>query len=102
MNILTAQEDGATELEDNDLLLRANSLGRLPLDKFNLDAHVRCWRKYKVRPSKGGQNPEATDWKFCTYDKVHKDYGYTQAWVDFLVEKLKDDAEFASLREATT
>ena len=76
--------------------------GGKEVDEFNLDAHVCCWRKYKVRPPKGGQNPEATDWKFCTYDKMHKDYGYTQAWVEFLVEKLKDDAVFESLREATS
>ncbi len=28
-DVLTAQEDGATELDDNDLLVRANSLGRV-------------------------------------------------------------------------
>ena len=59
--------------------------------------HRRCWRKFKVRPPTGSQNPEATDWKFCIYDEMHKDYGYTPAWVKFLVEKLKDEAEFESL-----
>lgn len=29
VDVLSAQEDGATELDDNDLLLRANSLGRV-------------------------------------------------------------------------
>jgi hypothetical protein len=29
VDVLTAQEDGATELDDNDLLVRANSLGRV-------------------------------------------------------------------------
>lgn len=28
---------------------------------------------------------------------MHNDYGYTQAWVDFLVEKLQDEKEFDSL-----
>jgi hypothetical protein len=28
---------------------------------------------------------------------MHKDYGYTQEWVDFLSEKLKDSTEFESL-----
>ena len=28
------------------------------------------------------------------YDERHNDYGYTQASVDFLIEKLKDAAEF--------
>jgi hypothetical protein len=28
---------------------------------------------------------------------MHDDYGYTQAWVDFIVEKLRDPNEFDSL-----
>ena len=35
-----------------------------------------------------------TDWKYCIYDKLHNDYGYTEARVDFLIEKLKDPKEF--------
>ena len=61
------------------------------------DTHIRCWRKYKVRPPGGSPNPQETDWKYCIYDKMHKDYGYTQAWVDFLIEKLNDPTEFDSL-----
>jgi len=71
--------------------------GRKEVDRFNLDAHSRCWRKYRVRPPKGSKNPEETQWKYCVYDKMHKDYGYTQEWVDFLSEKLKDSTEFDSL-----
>jgi hypothetical protein len=31
---------------------------------------------------------------------MHQDYGYTEMWVDFLVEKLKDETEVASLHKA--
>ena len=68
--------------------------------KFNLDTHARCWRRYKIRPASGSSNPQETDWKYCTYDKLHKDYGYTQVWVDFLIDKLKDPEEFDSLYKA--
>jgi len=27
----------------------------------------------------------------CTWDEVHKDYVYSDNWVDYLVEKLDDD-----------
>lgn len=64
---------------------------------FTLDTHARCWRRYKARPSKGAADPRATDWKYCIYDKMHDDYGYTQAWVEFLIEKLKVPGEFDSL-----
>ena len=76
--------------------------GRKEMDRFNLDAHSRCWRKYRVRPPKGSKNPEETQWKYCVYDKMHKDYGYTQEWVDFLSEKLKDSTEFDSLYKLET
>jgi len=70
------------------------------VDKFTLDAHSRCWRKYKVRPPSGSTNPHETNWKYCVYDKMHDDYGYTQAWVDFLIENLKDAVTFDSLYTA--
>jgi hypothetical protein len=71
--------------------------GGKPVDKFNIAIHARCWRRYKVRPASGSPTPQETNWKYCVYDKRHNDYGYTQAWVDFLIEKLKDNAEFGAV-----
>jgi hypothetical protein len=68
-----------------------------PGDKFTMDTHVRCWRKYAVRPPKGSATPMATNPKYCIYDSLHQDYGYTQEWVDFLIEELKDEAKFSAL-----
>jgi hypothetical protein len=70
------------------------------VSKFTMDAHSRCWRKYNVRPPSGSKNPNETKWQYCVYDKMHQDYGYTQAWVEFLTEKLKDTTEFGSLYTA--
>jgi hypothetical protein len=67
------------------------------VDKFNLTIHTRCWRRYKVRPPSGSSTPQETNWKFCVYDKRHNDYGYTQAWVEFLIEKLEDPAELEAV-----
>jgi hypothetical protein len=75
--------------------------GGRQVDRFNLDTHARCWRRYKVRPVKGAPDPRATDWKYCVFDKMHGDYGYTQAWVDLLVERLKDAKEFDALYQDT-
>jgi Domain of unknown function (DUF3644) len=71
--------------------------GNKQVDRFNVSIHSVCWRKYKVRPPGGSSNPEQTDYRYCIYDKMHNDYGYTQAWVDFLAEKLRDQTEFDSL-----
>jgi hypothetical protein len=67
---------------------------------FNQTTHNRSWKKYKVRPERQSTHPDLTESKYCIYDKNRKDYYlYTQAWVDFLIDKLKDEDEFRSLRE---
>lgn len=63
--------------------------------RFNASSHhVKCWKYYKVRPSTRDKNPENTTAKYCFYDKTFEQYGYTQEWVDFLIKKLKDKAEY--------
>lgn len=68
-----------------------------PVDKFNLSTHERCWKRYAVRPPRGSKTPALTKQKYCIYDEPHDDYLYTSAWVDFLIEKMKDDNEYESL-----
>ncbi len=53
--------------------------------------HPKCWEYYKVRPKKGDLNPEKTNSNFCIYDAVHKDYIYTEAWINFLIKNLSDE-----------
>jgi hypothetical protein len=66
-------------------------------NKFTSGTHTACWKKYKARPLHDDPNPHATNPTFCVYDLLHEDYGYTEAWVDFLVQKMKDEAEYNSL-----
>lgn len=69
------------------------------VDKFNMDTHTRCWKKYGIRPVSGSQHPERTNTKYCVYDSMNKNYGYTQEWVDFLIEHMNNDEEYNSLFE---
>lgn len=62
--------------------------------RFTLNTHVKCWKHFNTRPSAKGPSPEACDNRYCYYDAVHKDYVYTPAWVNFLVEKLGDSATY--------
>ena len=55
--------------------------------------------KYKIRPETGSSHPERTNTKYCVYDSMNKNYGYTQAWVDFLIEQMNKDEEYNSLFE---
>ena len=70
-----------------------------PIDKFTQDTHQRCWKRYGVRPPGGTKAPAATQEKYCVYDEPHKDYLYTPAWVEYLIEKMKIDGEYESLYE---
>ena len=69
----------------------ATKIGR----PFNLHHHTLAWQKFKVRRS--GFDPAARNTKYCVADPRHKDYGYTAAWVDFLVGNLSAQAEYDAL-----
>lgn len=66
-------------------------------DKFNTDTHTRCWKKYNARPINGTENPERTISKYCVYDSLNNNYGYTEDWVDFLIEEMAKEEEYNSL-----
>lgn len=61
--------------------------GKKQIPWFTLNRHVDCFKRHKVRPKSGDAHPEVTRAEFCVYDSLHKDYGYTQAWVDFLIRE---------------
>ncbi|KRA61564.1 hypothetical protein ASD79_05445 [Caulobacter sp. Root655] len=65
--------------------------------KFTLDKHQRAWKMFKVRPKGDAGNPSATDIKYCVYHVPYKAYTYSKIWVDFLVEKIADEAVWQQL-----
>jgi len=69
-------------------------------DKFTLGWHIKCWQHFKVRPQGGSPDPEKTDAKFCIFDSRHNDYGYTEEWVKFLVERFRDEKAYEELYPA--
>ena len=62
--------------------------------RFGMGTHTQAWKHYAVRPLSGAANPAATKSQFCVYDPAHHDYLYTQAWIDFLVQQLADEAQY--------
>lgn len=66
-------------------------------DKFNMDTHTRCWKKYEVRPEKNVDNPEITKPEYCVYDIPNDMYLYTEDWSDFLIEEMSSQETFESL-----
>lgn len=55
--------------------------------------HVKCWKYYQIRPPSNSKEPHKTVIKYCQYDATHKDYVYTQEWVNFLMVELRDESK---------
>lgn len=54
---------------------------------FNSYDFSRAWKNGNVRPSPGAADPKRTKSDFCVYDALHRDYGYTDAFVKHLAKK---------------
>lgn len=70
----------------------------LSIPKFSASFHhATCWKYYGIRPESGSENPEKTDTKYCQYDAAHRDYVYTEEWVEFLMSVLSDPQKRSSI-----
>ena len=83
--------DLLTPTEVKDLVAK-----RLPY-RFTMDTHTRCWKHYAVRPGTSSPEPEATDDRYCRWDRLSKGYGYTNAWVEKLVRDLSDEHNYRTV-----
>lgn len=60
---------------------------------FSVYYHTLAWRHYHIRPSSAAADPMQTDARYCVYDRAHRDYLYTEAWVERLKADLDGDPE---------
>jgi len=65
---------------------------------FNPHHHQLAWKKFGARPRFGALNPADCKKDFCHYHTAHKDYTYSDKWVQFLIEIVSDDKEFENLK----
>lgn len=68
-------------------------------DKFTMDTHTRCWKKYEVRPNSQAANPVLTKSEYYIYDQPNSTYLYTENWSDYLIEEMAKETEYNSLFE---
>jgi len=74
---------------------------KMPTDwKFNPSSHhVKCWRYYKVRPPKNSSDPAKTNQSYCFYNSAFNQYEYTEEWIKFLINKLKNKKTYKKIME---
>lgn len=65
---------------------------------FTSHNHTQAWRKFEVRPRKGAAQPENTKRDYCVYHAAHKDYTYSDQWVEHLAAEVNDDQKYAALK----
>lgn len=65
---------------------------------FTSNDHTRAWRLFKVRPKTGNAQPANTDKRYCIYHAAHKDYTYSNEWVERLLEEVADPDRIAAIR----
>lgn len=75
---------------------------RVPGVPFGMGVHTKAWKHYAARPLSGDPHPDRTLSQYCVYDPVHRDYVYTQAWIDFLVKEIGDPQRYALLTGGAT
>lgn len=63
---------------------------------FNNYHFLRAWQIKGIRPLKGKDDPhpERTNETYCVYDELSQSYGYTEAWVKWLIKNCKTAASF--------
>lgn len=66
--------------------------------KFTTHNHTQAMYLYKVRPKPLSQQPKKTREEYCIYHSLHKDYSYSQQWIDFLIKQVRDEAEFSKIK----
>lgn len=52
--------------------------------------HTQLWKAFKIRPESTAKDKFDTMEKYCLYDEPHDDYMYTNEWVDFIVNLIKN------------
>ncbi|MGI9372008.1 MAG: DUF3644 domain-containing protein, partial [Hyphomicrobiales bacterium] len=57
---------------------------------YNMHQHIQAWKRHKVRPDSGSKRRDKTDPDYCIYHKAHKDYTYSDKWVELLVSEFED------------
>lgn len=62
--------------------------------QFNSHHFLRAWQIKKIRPEKRDPHPERTDEKYCVYDELARSYGYTEAWVAYLIKACSTERGF--------
>ena len=61
---------------------------------FHMGHFIKAWNHEHVRPPGGAADPARTIEKYCVYDSLNENYGYTQAYSKHLIKHCSNHPEF--------
>lgn len=61
---------------------------------FSISMHTKAWNKYQPRPAKKTPGYKS---EYAEFKLAENDYRYSQAWIDLLITKLKNNSEYKDL-----
>jgi hypothetical protein len=64
---------------------------------FNSHHFLRAWQIKQIRPLRDSATPERTDERYCVYDALSNSYGYTEAWIAWLIAQCSTAEGFHSV-----
>ncbi len=65
---------------------------------FTPHNHTQSWKKFKVRPRNGARRADSTKIEYCIYHAAHRDYTYSEKWVDYLVGFISTENGFEEIK----
>ena len=65
---------------------------------FRLSDHTAAWKRHQVRPNAGSKRPGKTDRRYCIYHAAHRDYTYSEKWVQLLSNELRAAGKLDSVK----
>jgi hypothetical protein len=66
--------------------------------QFTSNNHVQAWRLFSTRPKTRSKQPANTNKEYCIYHSAHRDYTYSDKWIDFLTGVVGNEVEFAKVK----
>lgn len=67
---------------------------------FNRRHHTQAWKLFRVRPIVRAAHPAQTDKRYCIYHPAHRDYTYSDEWIERLVAEVSDPIKFEQIKSS--
>lgn len=85
--LVVQQVSNANMLKPTDVIKKVKE--QIPFN-MTISDHTMLWKTFHVRPLQKSDAKFNTKQKYCLYDEPHKDYLYTDEWVDFICHLVND------------